>query len=212
LLRQAAASSPSWDWGTEWYQRRASSFLGGIRAQLRTLHPRLPSHARLYFARIPNDIGMLAGDGPALRVWYGDSTLVAHYYSAYRTRRAGETPGPDYFFRFDTTRGLVPVLEGREPSPDLELEPDWTRDHEVLAALLLNAGDLERSLAEYRKLAAAHPDDAPYALYCGALLEALGRKAEAVPYFDRAGRTFGGRDAARATATRLLGDLRAPPP
>lgn len=210
FLRQAAASTPSWDWGTEWYQRRAAAFLGGIRAQLLSRHPTLPPRSRLFFARMPNDIGLLAGDGPALRVWYGDSTLRAHYYSAYRPRPAG-APGADYFFRFDTTTGsLKPVLEGPEsPEAAQTSNPEWARDHEVLAVLLVEAGELDRGLVQYRKLADAFPDDPSYPLFAGVLLEMAGRAEDAEPCYRRASPYLGGMDTTRMAAAELRATLEA---
>src|SRR5262249_8329946 len=83
LLRQASANPVCWDWGSPWYQARAGRILRSMRARLFELHPRLPPHSRLFFAELPNNIGLLAGDGPALRIWFDDSTLRGFYFSAY---------------------------------------------------------------------------------------------------------------------------------
>src|SRR5262245_49224579 len=34
FVREARLETPSWDWGAYWYQRRAGSFLNGIRTQM----------------------------------------------------------------------------------------------------------------------------------------------------------------------------------
>src|SRR5262249_59783431 len=95
LLRGADAKTLTWDWGDEWYQRRAGNLLAAIRAELLRQRPVLPSHSRLFFGHIPNNIGLVAGESPAVRVWYRDTTLHAGFYSMYRPRTAAETPGPD---------------------------------------------------------------------------------------------------------------------
>src|SRR5260221_3170926 len=45
LLCQLRAATPSWDWGTYWYPKRAGSFLGAIRSRLFELHAELPAHS-----------------------------------------------------------------------------------------------------------------------------------------------------------------------
>jgi len=42
---------------------------------------------------------------PALRVWYGDTTIVGSFWSDFRTRTAHDSIGPDYFFRYDSLAG-----------------------------------------------------------------------------------------------------------
>jgi hypothetical protein len=153
LLRGADACTPSWDWGSEWYQRRAGNILGAIRRELVRQHPAFPAQARIFFVHIPNNIGLLAGDGPSLRVWYRDTSLRAGYYSDYRPRPDTETQN-DFFFRFDSTAGMIEVHRGPE---DVEraryLNPAWEGDHDMLAALFLRAGDLRGASEEYAKLA-----------------------------------------------------------
>src|SRR5262249_46281228 len=101
LLRGARADTPSRDWGSEADQRRAGTFIGFLRHDLEHQVPDPPHHSRFYFVRVPSNVGFLAGDGPALRVWYGDSTLRGGFYPSYRPRAAGEPRGPDWFFRYD---------------------------------------------------------------------------------------------------------------
>jgi hypothetical protein len=57
----------------------------------------------VYFGSIPNNIGLIAGQSPALRVWYSDATLEAGFYSSYQPRGEGEPSGLDLFLplRFD---------------------------------------------------------------------------------------------------------------
>lgn len=209
IARQAAASSASWDWGTEWYLRRAGAFLDGLRAQLFAMHPDLPPRTRLFFARLPNSIGMIQGDGPAIRVWYSDTTLRAHFYSAYRARAAGDS-ALDLFFRFDSTRGLLPVRTGPAFTPaEIAEHPGWARDHEVLAARFLEAGETGRAVVEYAKLSDAFPEDVSYALFAGVLLETLNRTAEARRFYDRASPHLGGPDSTRAAAALIRADFEA---
>ena len=115
LIRGAQAKTASWEWG-EWYWLRAGSVLEAIRADLLATHPSLPPHTRVYFGRIPNNIGLIAAQQSALRVWYRDTTVSARYYSAYRPRGVGEPPGRDLFFRFDSSgvRALAEVVSGAE--------------------------------------------------------------------------------------------------
>jgi hypothetical protein len=212
LLRQAAASTPSWDWGTEWYQLRAGAFVSGIRGELLALHSTLPPGSRLFFANLPNNIGLLTGDGPAVRVWYSDSTLRARYYSAYAARRADETHGADFFFRYDTTSGFAEVRKGAENvAAERAANPRWRHDHEVLAALLLRSGETADAIVEYGKLAEAFPEDEFYALYTGVLLESLGRNDEAARLYARIAPAMGGARNTRAAADELLRDLRENP-
>jgi len=100
-LGAGRAATPSQDWGEAAYQRRAGAFVAQIRSRMFALAPKPEPHSRLWFVRLPNNVGFLAGTGPAVRVWYGDPTLQAGYYSAFQPRAANEPPGPDRFFRMD---------------------------------------------------------------------------------------------------------------
>ncbi len=152
MLRAGQAYTLSFDWGTEAYMRRAGNVLKAIRQELYRQHPSFPPRSRVFFVEIPNNIGLLAGDGPSLRVWYRDSTLKGLFYSQY-TPRADGHGDRDFFFRFDSTAGMIEVHKGPE---DVErarrLNPAWQDDHEVLGALFLRAWDLPSAAAEYRKL------------------------------------------------------------
>jgi hypothetical protein len=170
ILRGAQASTLSWDWGTEWYQRRAGYFLSSIKTDLLRLHPALPHHSRVYFGHIPNNIGLIAGKwSPTLRVWYRDTTVRATFYSDYRPRASDEPAGEDFFFRFDSLRGLTEIQAGPEDiGRALLADPDWEANHEKLAMLMLMGGDLRRAAAEFEKLSSLQhrPDAAGYAAVC----------------------------------------------
>jgi hypothetical protein len=152
LLRGADSKTMSWDWG-EWFWLRSGSFLSAIRSELLREHPTLPPHTRIYLGRIPNNIGLIAGQSPALRVWYRDTTLNATFYSNYRPRGATEPKGEDLFFRFDSSQVLEEVVAGPE---DIDAarrsNPEWEDDHEKLAMLFLRSGDTRRAAVEFEKL------------------------------------------------------------
>ena len=210
LLRGARADTPSWDWGTDWYQTRAGILLGDIRNRLFRFHPAVPARSRFYFARIPNNIGLLAGDGPALRIWYNDPSLRALYYSAYMPRSPDDSLGEDYFFRFDTVQVLVEIKHGPERMPEaVQLNPGWQRDHEVLASMFIRAGNVSGAAAEYAKLAGAFPQESEYALYAAAAHEALGEHEAAARHYKVAAASYGD-SAARRMTDELLGDLPRP--
>lgn len=203
ILRGAAAATPTWDWGSVWYQRRAGVLLASIRSELTRLEPRLPHHSRVYFAHIPNNVGLIAGQSPAVRIWYRDSTLSADFYSRYRPRVPG-LPGTDYFFRFDSTRGMVEVNAGAEDAlPASARDTVWEADHQNLAVLFLESGDRSRAASEFVKLSRLeHRPDA--AVYAGVCLRAVGREAAADSILASAGRRMGmPRDRIEAWAERL---------
>lgn len=209
LLREARATTPSWDWGTDWYQTRAGAILEGIRAKLFLFHPTFPPHSRLYFAHIPNNIGLLAGDGPAIRVWYRDSTLAGRFYSQYRPPSRRDL-GRDYFFRFDSLQALVEVVAGPENlNLALQTNPSWQNDHDVLASLFMHAGEYSAAAPEYGKLALALPNQPAYAIYSGAAFEASGNPSAAKIQYRLAARSLGDSTVARM-ARELLASLPAP--
>jgi hypothetical protein len=198
-LGQARNATPSWDWGTFWYQRRAGSFLGAIRSRLQAYYPTLPSHSRLYFANIPNNVGFLAGDGPAIRIWYRDPTLRARYYSDYFPRAASDSLGRDFFFRFDPVDGLREVIAGPEPSRiGRQQSPAWEHNQRVLASLFLRTGNLPLAAATYSKLWRTFPQRPEYALYAATAYEAARDTAQSGIYYQQAIAALG------ATAVRNL--------
>jgi hypothetical protein len=169
LLREAQANTFSADWGDEAYAQTAGSTLAAIRADLMRQHPTLPLHSRVYVVNIPAHVGLIAGNSPALRVWYRDSTLQAGYFSYYRVRTASEPPGRDYFFRFDPGSGMVEIHAGEEDvGSALAANPNWERDHDALAALFLTHGDLAGAAGEYAKLSSlpGRPEAAILAAAC----------------------------------------------
>lgn len=186
-LREARATTPSWDWGTDWYQQRAGNLLGAIRDRLFELHPEFPAHSRIFLARIPNNIGLLAGDGPALRVWYDDPTLKAGYYSSYTPRLPGETSGVDYFLRFDTLQVLVEVESGPATRVgEFRTYPGWQRDQSVLASLFLRSGSPRAAAAAFARVFAGSPDLPNYAVFAATAYEVAGDTLEADRYYHEA--------------------------
>jgi hypothetical protein len=154
--------------------------------------------------RLPNNIGLLAGNGPAIRIWYDDPTLEGHFYSAYTPREVSEVTGTDYFFRFDTMETLVEVHAGPEPLPEsLHADPAWQHDHDVLAALFIRAGNAAGGAQEYAKLARRVPDRPDYALYAGAAHAVIGERAQADSFFRVAARVYGD-SAVRRRAEELI--------
>ncbi len=189
LLGAARADTPSADWGDAWYQRRAGYFVARMRDHLRALHPSWPAHSRLWFSELPNNVGFLSGDGPALRVWYADPTLRAGFQSAWRPRAAGESAGEDYFFRADSLRGWIEMRTGAEDAALAEREnPRWSEDQQSLATLLLERGDAPRAAAMYRKVADARPRDAEPAYNVGVAMLAAGDTLRASQWFAEAAR------------------------
>jgi hypothetical protein len=212
VVRPARADTPSLDWGSEWYQRRAAEFIRAMRAQLQEARPHLPPHSRLFFVRVPSNVGFLAGDGPALRVWYGDSTLRGGYYSSYQPRRASDPAGSDFFFRFDSTSGWVEVVSGPEDLARARLaNPRWEKDHATLAVVLARASDWKRAGAEYEKLAAVQPARVDYAYDAGLCLESIGDSANAARWYARAAALPDADAEVRRSAERLAHHLRGPP-
>ncbi|MEY4373944.1 MAG: hypothetical protein RL760_110, partial [Candidatus Eisenbacteria bacterium] len=173
FLGAGRAATPSEDWGEAAYQRRAGAFVSGIKEQLLGAYPTMEKHARLWFVRLPNNVGFLAGDGPVVRVWYREPTLQAGFYSAYRAREANEPQGPDHFFRMDELGrfqevkrdGMTATEPGADPGKDAARarDPRWERDHVSLAHTLAAGRDWRGAAAEFRRLAIAFPDSAGYA-------------------------------------------------
>lgn len=179
LLRVFNASSRTWDWGSEWYQRRAGAILGAIQTELMVRHPTLPRHARVFFGHIPNNIGLVAGSSPAVRVWYRDSTLQAGFYSYYHPRSSAEPRGPDFFFHYDSALGIQEVRLGREDVAQVaRFEPNWERNHEALAMTLLRSGDFIRAADEFEKIAEL-PDRPDAGMFAAVCAEAVGDSVRA---------------------------------
>jgi len=187
FFREAEAATMSWDWGSAWYQVRAGRILDSIRARLFEMHPNLPPNSRLYFAEIPNNIGFLAGDGPAVRVWYEDRSLRAMYLSAYEPR-AATAAGGDYFFLFDSLTTLYEMTPG-EPEPPGDFR--WRRARGLLASLFIHAGNPAGAAREYAALAHSDPADPGHALFAGAAYAASDQPESASVYRRLAVRALG---------------------
>ena len=213
VLRPLRADTPSWDWASEAYQRRAGYFLRTLRDDLLRKHPDVPAHSRFYFAQVPRNIGWVAGDGPALRVWYRDSTLTGGYYSYYRPRRPDQAPGPDYFLRFDSSGTWVEVTKGEENVRTARARNrGWEQDHRELALLLGGAGDWNGAAEELVKLADASPENFQYPLNAAVCYEKLGDSLVAARLFVRAAALPGASPEAKAAAESHQRFLQAPAP
>jgi hypothetical protein len=207
LLRPARADTPSRDWGTEWYQRRADEFLRFMRSDLLRQEPDPAPHSRFFFVRVPSNVGFLAGDGPALRVWYRDSTLTGGYYGSYRPRPPER--GPDHFFRYDSTLGWTRIVPGSEDVASArQANPRWEIDHATLANALANAGDWPRALIEFEKLARADSASAVHAYNVGFCHESLGDSAAAATWYARSAALPGATPEMRQAALEFAGHLR----
>jgi hypothetical protein len=212
LLRPLRADTPSWDWASDAYQRRAGFFLSALRDDLLRQHPTMPPHSRLYFAQVPRNIGWIAGDGPAFRVWYRDATIEGGYYSYYGPRAAGAAAGPDYFFRFDSAGTWIEVVKGAEDvAAARRRDPGWEGDHRELALLLGHAGDWAGAAGELEKLAGAIPLDIQYPLNAAVCRERLGDSVGAAHWYARAAALPAATDTVRAQARRFAGYLRRRP-
>lgn len=166
LLRAADAKTLTWDWGNEWYLRRAGSVLTAIEQRLKLLHPTVRPHTRIFFGRLPNNIGLVAGQSAAVRIWYDDSTLTADFLSNYTPRTR---PGHDLFFRFDTLEVLMEIVAGPSADPTgPSANPEWADDHVKLAMLFLRAGEPARAADEFEKVSLIEPrvQEALYAAVC----------------------------------------------
>lgn len=192
VLHLPAAASSGWDWGSEWYQRRAGNLLGLIRQQLAARHPMLPRYSRLYFGSIPNNIGLVAGNSPAIKVWYHDSTIVAGFYSYYRPRPAAMPRGPDLFFHFDSTAGIRELVTGPEDlTTALREDPDWLADHKSLAMTLLTQGSPAAAAVEFEKIARL-PDHAEALGHAAIAWEVAGQPERSAPLLREFARRSGG--------------------
>jgi hypothetical protein len=211
LLRPLRADTPSWDWASEAFQRRAGYFLRTLRDDLLRKHPDVPPHSRLYFARVPRNIGWVAGNGPAFRVWYGDSTISGGYYSYYRPRRPDETPGRDYFFRYDSSGTWVEVAKGEEEVAAARArDRGWEADHRELALLLGSASDWNGAAEELVKLADVSPENFEYPLNAAVCYEKLGDSLVAARLYVRAASLPGAPEQVKAAAARY--EQLIPPP
>jgi len=212
LLRPLRADTPSWDWASDAYQRRAGFFLRVLRDDLLRQRPAMPPHARLYFARVPRNIGWVAGDGPALRVWYRDTTITGGYYSYYKPRPAGAPAGPDHFFRFDSSGVWIEVTKGAEDVDAARArDPKWEGDHRELALLLGGAADWAGAAGELEKLATAFPGRFEYPLNAAVCYEKLGDSTATARWYARAASMPGATEREQSAARRYARHLKARP-
>jgi hypothetical protein len=170
VIGAARAATPSEDWGEAAYQRRAGAFVRDIRDRLLGAYPKMEPNARLWFVRLPNNVGFLAGNGPVVRVWYGDPTLEAGYYSAYTARGEGEPAGPDHFFRMDEAGQFMEVKQGALEDTtaaavhaDERSNPRFHTDRLALATALAQGKNWAGAATEFRMLAIAYPDSSGFA-------------------------------------------------
>ena len=182
-LQPLHSATPSYEWASDWFQRRAAYFVGRLKQDLLRRHPALPERARLYFTGVPNGTGVgQPWFNPAFRVWYRDSTVTGDYYGNYVSRGGGERGDRDYFFRFDEgTLAWVEVVKGPEDVVrERGTNARWESDHRDLALLLGNAGDWRGAAGEIEKLMGVFPGDPQYprnlSLCLGALGDTLGMK------------------------------------
>jgi hypothetical protein len=151
--------------------------------------------------RLPNNVGFLAGDGPAVRVWYRDPTLQAGYYSAYRPRPAGEPAGPDHFFRVDETGQFLEVKRADTSAVGIagapgdttarQGNPRWQTDQLSLATAMAAGRDWRGAAAEYRRLAIAFPDSSGYAFDAATAFMQAGDSSAAYDWLREAARRPG---------------------
>jgi len=180
VLQPVHAATPSYEWASDYYQRRAAYFVGRLKQDLLARHPALPRGARLWFTSAPNGTGI--GEpwfDPAFRVWYRDSTLTGGYYRNYVARRPGAPRDRDFFFRFDVDAlDWVEIVPGAEDiARERRANPQWTRDHRDLAVLLGNAGDWNGAATEIEKLMHEFPADPQYPRNLSVCLGSLGDSA-----------------------------------
>jgi hypothetical protein len=191
-LLVARVVTPSQDWGTGWYQYRAGHLLRPMRAVLLQMHPAFPPHSRVFFARVPNNVGFIAGNAPSLRVWYRDSTIRGGFYSSYRPRQGSQAPGRDFFFRFDSSRTWVETIEGPEDLVEaMAANLEWERDHRILATTLARGGEYRRAGAEFVKLAAGVPAKGDYPYYAAVCWETLRDTVRATDLYAKAAAAYG---------------------
>ncbi len=167
VLQPLQGDTNTWSFSANLYQRRQAYFIGRLRNSLLEVHPRLPSHSRLYFAHVPHSIGLgYAWFSPAFEVWYRDSTISGAFWSSYQRRALGAVAAPDLFFRYDSTtvrwievsRDTGSVVAARAANPS------WREDHRELAAHFARAEDWSAAAAEFELLFTAYPESVGFAM------------------------------------------------
>jgi hypothetical protein len=195
VIGAGRAATPSDDWGEAAYQRRAGAFVRDIKDRLLGAYPHMEANARLWFVRLPNNVGFLAGNGPVVRVWYQDPTLEAGYYSAYTARAEGEPLGPDHFFRMDEAGQFMEVkqavLEDTTAAAvlaDEKSNPRFRTDRLALATALAQGRNWGGAAAEFRRLAIAYPDSSGFAFDAATAYMQAGDTLTALEWFREAAR------------------------
>ena len=160
LTASVRDATPSLDWGDAYYQRRAGILLYTLRERFLMMAPEPRPHTRFWFVTLPNNIGFLQGDGPALRTWYGDSTLTAGFFSSWRPAAAGAA-GVDRFFKLHEGARWVELVPGPEDvTAAIAENPRWGQDHMSLGRTFADAGEWQVAEAEFAKVADALPQEA----------------------------------------------------
>ena len=195
VIGAGRAATPSEDWGEAAYQRRAGAFVRDIREKLLGAYPKMEPNARLWFVRLPNNVGFLAGNGPVVRVWYQDPSLQAGYYSAYTPRAEGEPLGPDHFFRMDEAGQFMEVKQSAVEDTsvaavlaDERSNPRFRTDRLALATALLQGKDWSGAAAEFRRLAVAYPESSSFAFDAATSYMQAGDTVTALQWFREAAR------------------------
>jgi hypothetical protein len=189
LLSGPRAETPVAEWGNELVMRAGRTFMGETEHWLEARHKHLPHHSRLYFAGVPTGTVFVLGPGdtPALRIWYDDRTLSGSYWSQFKVRAPQARKGPDFFFRHDSLAGWNEVSAGAENADSARAtNPSWTTDHENLAYVLIEGGDVATAALEYEKLARAYPARAEYPYLRSLCAESLGDSAGVRQWLGRA--------------------------
>jgi hypothetical protein len=152
-------------------------------------------NARLWFVRLPNNVGFLAGNGPVVRVWYQDPTLQAGYYSAYHLREEGEPAGPDHFFRMDEAGQFMEIRQSAPTDTSAasilareRANPRFHTDRLALATALAQGKDWSGAAAEFRTLAIAYPDSSSFAFDAATAYMQAGDTVLAVHWLREAAR------------------------
>ena len=199
LLRAGRAETPSADWGSEWFQRRAANFGVLTRAYLFSRYPSFPPHSRIYMAELPGGMCLVPGgeESPALRVWYRDTTLQTYFASRYRPRPAGVNAGRDYLFTYD------PTLGWREDSIVVLPEHPSGEQRLAYAEFMGTLGNFGAARAQYQALVALAPQRWEFAFNLGSCLVQQGDSALAARWYQRAAAMPGAPERIVRTAERM---------
>lgn len=202
VLGVGLAATPTRDWGTRWFQRRAAAFSERTRVALLALRPGLPPGSRVFLSGAPGGVGLVPGgeESPPLRFWYRDRSLRAATWERYAARSAGDSAGEDVFFRYEHDLGWREVVKGIESAAGA---PGWRDDHERLAVALARGGDWLGAFLEYAMLSRVFPADATYPYYAGLARVAEGDSLEGLRWVQTAAALPAADEEIHATARRL---------